>query len=161
VGSGPAGDRATTHLSIIRRENYNPGVPYPPVQRLDGPAREAAAVAFFLALAAFVTRPLVADLSGSMFPGPDPLIFGWAFPYLQQWLWWASHSRLEPFKQFARMIREHIAGIMAWTRLRISNGALEGMNNKVKVISHRAYGFRKTDTFITAIWHGCDELPLG
>jgi transposase len=86
---------------------------------------------------------------------------GWAFPYLQQWLWWASHSRLEPFKQFARMIREHIAGIMAWTRLRISNGALEGMNNKVKVISHRAYGFRKTDTFITAIWHGCGELPLG
>jgi transposase len=59
------------------------------------------------------------------------------------------------------MIREHIAGIMAWTRLRISNGALEGMNNKVKVISHRAYGFRKTDTFITAIWHGCGELPLG
>ena len=85
---------------------------------------------------------------------------GWAFPYLQQWLWWASHSRLEPFKQFARMIREHIVGIMAWTRLRISNGALEGMNNKVKVISHRAYGFRKTDTYITAIWHGCGDLPL-
>jgi len=85
---------------------------------------------------------------------------GWAFPYLRQWLWWASHSRLEPFKKFARMIREHILGIMAWTRLRISNGALEGMNNKVKVISHRAYGFRRTDTYITAIWHGCGELPL-
>lgn len=85
---------------------------------------------------------------------------GWAFPYFRQWLWWASHSRLEPFKQFARMIREHILGVMAWTRLRISNGALEGMNNKVKVISHRAYGFRKTDTNITAIWHGCGELPL-
>jgi transposase len=85
---------------------------------------------------------------------------GWAFPYLQQWLWWASHSRLEPFTRFARMIREHILGIMAWTRLRISNGALEGMNNKVKVISHRAYGFRMSDTYITAIWHGCGELPL-
>jgi len=85
---------------------------------------------------------------------------GWAFPYLRQWLWWASHSRLEPFVKFARMIRKHILGIMAWTRLRISNGALEGMNNKVKVISHRAYGFRKTDTYITAIWHGCGDLPL-
>jgi transposase len=85
---------------------------------------------------------------------------GWAFPYLRQWLWWASHSRLEPFVKFARMIRQHILGIMAWTRLRISNGALEGMNNKVKVISHRAYGFRKTDTYITAIWHGCGDLPL-
>lgn len=85
----------------------------------------------------------------------------WAFPYLKQWLWWASHSRLEPFTRFARMIREHIKGIQAWTRLRVSNGALEGMNNKVKIISHRAYGFRKTDTYITAIWHGCGDLPLG
>jgi transposase len=85
---------------------------------------------------------------------------GWAFPYLDQWLWWASHSRLEPFKRFARMIREHIDGIKAWTRLRISNGALEGMNNKVKVVSHRAYGFRKTETYITAIWHCYGDLPL-
>ena len=85
---------------------------------------------------------------------------GWAFPYLKHWLWWASHSRLEPFTRFVRMVREYIDGIKAWTRLRISNGALEGMNNKVKVISHRAYGFRKTDTYVTAIWHGCGDIPL-
>jgi transposase len=85
---------------------------------------------------------------------------GWARPYLKQWLWWASHSRLEPFVRFARMIREHLDGILAWTRLRVANGALEGMNNKVKVISHRGYGFRKTDHYITAIWHGCGNLPL-
>jgi transposase len=58
------------------------------------------------------------------------------------------------------MIREHLDGILAWTRLRVANGALEGMNNKVKVISHRGYGFRKTDHYITAIWHGCGNLPL-
>jgi hypothetical protein len=34
------------------------------------------------------------------------------------------------------------------------------MNNKVKVISHRAYGFRKTDHYLTAIGHGCGDLPL-
>lgn len=85
---------------------------------------------------------------------------GWARPYLRKWLWWASHSRLEPFVRFARMIREHLAGIIAWTRLGISNAALEGMNNKVKVVSHRAYGFRKPDTYITAIWHACGDLPL-
>lgn len=90
----------------------------------------------------------------------DYLYEGWARPYLKQWLWWASHSRLEPFVRFARMIREHLDGILAWTRLRVANGALEGMNNKVKVISHRAYGFRKTDHYITAIWHGCGDLPL-
>jgi len=65
----------------------------------------------------------------------------WVQKHLKQWLWWASHSRLEPFKNFARMIREHLDGILAWTKLRISNGALEGMNNKVKLVSHRSYGW--------------------
>jgi len=85
---------------------------------------------------------------------------GWSKPYLKQWLWWASHSRLEPFKRFARMIREHLDGILKWTQLRVSNGALEGMNNKVKEVSHRAFGFRTTEGYITAIWHGCGDLPL-
>ena len=85
---------------------------------------------------------------------------GWSFPYLTHWLWWASHSRLEPFKAFARMIRNHLDGILAWTTLRVSNGALEGMNNKVKAVSHRAFGFRSTEAYITAIWHACGELPL-
>jgi transposase len=35
------------------------------------------------------------------------------------------------------------------------------MNNKVKIVSHRAYGFRTVEAYITAIWHGCGDLPLG
>jgi len=85
---------------------------------------------------------------------------GWSEPYLRHWLWAASHSRLAPFVRFARMIRQHLDGILRWTQLSVANGALEGMNNKVKVISHRAYGFRKVDTYITAIWHACGDLPL-
>ena len=85
---------------------------------------------------------------------------GWSARYLKQWLWWASHSRLDPFRRFARLVREHLDGILRWTELRVANGALEGMNNKVKVVSHRAYGFRKVDTYVTAIWHGCGGLPL-
>lgn len=85
---------------------------------------------------------------------------GRAEPYLRQWLWWASHSRLEPFKDFARMIREHLDGVLAWTKIRVSNGALEGMNNKIKMVSHRSFGFRKLDTYITAIYHNCSNLPI-
>jgi len=84
----------------------------------------------------------------------------WAARHLDQWLWWASHSRLEPFKEFARLVRKHREGILAWTRLRISNGALEGMNNKVKLVSHRSYGFRNDDRYIEAIYHNCAGLPL-
>lgn len=90
----------------------------------------------------------------------DYLYEGWAAPYLQWWLRWASRSRLAPFVRFARMIRNHLDGILAWTKLRVANGALEGMNNKVKVVSHRAFGYRTVETYITAIWHACGDLPL-
>ena len=55
-------------------------------------------------------------------------------------------SRLEP-------IKAHLPGILAWTRVRISDGALAEMNCKVKVIAHRTYGFRTPKTYITAIYH--------
>ena len=32
-------------------------------------------------------------------------------------------------------------------------------NNKVKVVSHRSYGFRRTENYIDAIWHDCANLP--
>ncbi len=85
---------------------------------------------------------------------------GWSLPYLRKWLWWASHSRLAPFKTFAKMIQKHLEGIVAWTTLRVSNGAVEAMNNNVKAVSHRAHGYRTTETFIAAIWHGLGGLPL-
>jgi transposase len=84
----------------------------------------------------------------------------WAGGHLMQWLWRASHSRLEPFKKLAQMLRAHLDGVLVWTKLRVSNGALEGMNNKVKVISHRAYGYRTPWTYIANIYHCCAGLPL-
>ena len=84
----------------------------------------------------------------------------WAQAHLDQWLWRAAHSRLDPLKKVARTLRTHREGILAWTRLRISNGALEGMNNKVKIISHRAYGYSTSWTYIANIYHCCAGLPL-
>ena len=84
----------------------------------------------------------------------------WATAHLRQWLWRASHSRLAPMKALAQTVRTHLDGILAWTTLRVTNGALEGMNNKVKAISHRAFGFRTTWTYIANIYHCCAELPL-
>jgi len=90
----------------------------------------------------------------------DYLREAWAEKHLRHWLWWASHSRLQPFQRFARLVRAHLDGILAWTRMRISNGALEGMNNKVKLVSHRSYGFRNDERYIEAIYHNCAALPL-
>jgi transposase len=58
------------------------------------------------------------------------------------------------------MLRAHLDGVLVWTKLSVSNGALEGINRKVKVISHRAYGYRPTCTYIANVYHCCAALPL-
>jgi len=80
--------------------------------------------------------------------------------HLFKWIHSAMRSRLESFKKFACMLRSHLDGVLAWTEARVSNGAVEGMNNKIKSISHRSFGFRSAANFIAAIYHCCARLPL-
>ena len=80
--------------------------------------------------------------------------------HLLKWMNSAMRSRLEPFKKFVGMLRSHFDGVLAWTKTRLSNGAVEGMNNKIKSISHRSFGFRTAENFIAAIYHCCARLPL-
>jgi transposase len=63
----------------------------------------------------------------------------------------ALRSKLEPFQRFVRRLRSHLDGVLAWTQIRLSNGAVEGMNNKIKSIRHRSFGFRSAEHFIAAI----------
>ena len=91
----------------------------------------------------------------------------WDFPHpaqaethLRNWMRAAKRTRLKPFKLFVRLLEDHLDGLLAWTALRLSNGALEGMNNKIKRVSHRGFGFRSPRHFITAIYHCCARLPL-
>ena len=80
--------------------------------------------------------------------------------HLRKWINSAMRSKLEPFKKFAKMLRSHLEGILPWTEIRLSNAAVEGMNNKIKSISHRSFGFRTAANFIAAIYHCCARLPL-
>lgn len=80
--------------------------------------------------------------------------------HLRKWMNSAMRSKLEPFKKFAKRLRSHLDGILPWTKIRLSNGAVEGMNNKIKSISHRSFGFRTARNFIAAIYHSCARLPL-
>jgi len=84
---------------------------------------------------------------------------GWANRFLKKGFWWATHSRLEPMRDFAWMLRRHEANILSYFDLRIDNGLVEGMNNKAKVVSHRCYGFRTAKTYITALYHCLGDLP--
>ena len=57
---------------------------------------------------------------------------------LNQWLEWAARSHLTPFVKLARTIRKHAAGILAYLDTRMTNGPVEGINNKLRVTSHGA-----------------------
>jgi len=84
---------------------------------------------------------------------------GWARRFLKKWFWWATHSRLEPMRDVAWMLRRHEEDVLNYFDLRIDNGLVEGMNNKAKVVSNRCYGFRTANTYITALYHCLGDLP--
>lgn len=60
---------------------------------------------------------------------------------LEAWLAWASRSKLAPFVRVARTIRAHKEGILAYIHTRLTNGFVEGINNRLRMIARRAYGF--------------------
>ncbi len=78
--------------------------------------------------------------------------------FLDQWFWWATHSRLEPMRKFAWLVRNHEEGILSYCDLPIDNGAVEAMNNNAKVISHQARGYRSPKTFSTLLMHRLGKL---
>lgn len=79
---------------------------------------------------------------------------------LDAWLAWASRSRLQPFVKLARTIREHRNGILAAIEHGLSNGRLEGINNKVRLLSHRAFGFHSSDALLAFVYLCCSGLEL-
>jgi transposase len=75
-----------------------------------------------------------------------------ASEHLRAWLAWASRSKLKPFVKLARTIRRYRDGILAAIRLGLSNARLEGLNSKVRLISHRSFGFHGPDPLIALIY---------
>ena len=60
---------------------------------------------------------------------------------LDEWLAGAARSGLRPIVKLARTVRKRAAGILAYLDTRMTNGPVEGINNKLRVIARRAYDF--------------------
>jgi transposase len=88
---------------------------------------------------------------------PDPAL---APAHLDAWLAWASRSRLRPFVRLARTLREHRDGILAAIQLGLSNGRLEGLNSKIRLISHRSFGFHSADALIALVYLCCTAIDI-
>ena len=85
----------------------------------------------------------------------------WAGYFLSVWAERALRSRLEPMKKVARMLRVHENLLMNWFRAKgeISSGAVEGLNNKIRVVTRRSYGFRTFKAMEIALYHNLGRLP--
>ncbi|MHB8694281.1 MAG: transposase [Solirubrobacteraceae bacterium] len=71
-----------------------------------------------------------------------------------------SRSRLKPFIRLGRTIRKHRDGILAARRLNLSNARAEAMNNRVKLIVRRAYGFHSAQAALALVHLTCGPVTL-
>ena len=79
---------------------------------------------------------------------------------LDEWLAWAARSRLRPIVTLARTVRKHAAGILAYLDTKMTNGPVEGINNKLRVIARRAYGFHSHGALISMLFLCCGGIEL-
>ena len=79
---------------------------------------------------------------------------------LDQWCQRARRSRLAPFVKAARTMRERRPLIVNALEHRISNGRVEGLNTKVRLIIRRAYGFHTADAALALVMLACGPINL-
>lgn len=80
--------------------------------------------------------------------------------YLRRWYFWASHSKLNPVIDCARMVRQHWNGITNYIKTKINNGILEGTNSLIQAAKDSARGFRSTKNFIITIYLRLGKLKF-
>jgi len=80
--------------------------------------------------------------------------------HLNAWLAWASRSRLQPFVKLARTIRRYRDGILNAIRLGLNNGRLEGLNSRIRLISHRSFGFHSAAPLIALVYLCCTRILI-
>ena len=85
----------------------------------------------------------------------------WAGQFLDQWCTKAMRSKIEPLKKVARMLRNHRELLLNWFRAKgqLSSGIVEGFNNKAKLTSRKAYGFKTFHAMQIALYHTLGALP--
>ena len=79
---------------------------------------------------------------------------------IDRWCSQASRCRLAPFVKVAKTIRKHRDGILAAIRLKINNARAEGLNNHVRLITRRAYGFHSPKAALALVMLSCGPIQL-
>ena len=91
----------------------------------------------------------------------------WAMPnipsaeaHLTAWTEEVQRSGIQPFMQFAKTVKSHWTGIVRFIESRLTNGLLEGINNKIQLAKRRARGYRNIQNFINMAYFLCGKLDF-
>ena len=71
---------------------------------------------------------------------------------LDEWVKQAIESKIQPLVKMASTIRAYKTYILAWYDHYITNGTIEGINNKIKVLKRQIYGFRNEEYFTLRLY---------
>ena len=71
---------------------------------------------------------------------------------LDEWVKQAIESKIQPLVKMALTIRAYKTYILAWYDHCITNGTIEGINNKIKVLKRQIYGFRNEEYFTLRLY---------
>ena len=87
------------------------------------------------------TAYVLKESFGSLWDYAKP---GWARRFFDNWRDSLKWQRLQPFVKFARMVEDHWDGIVSYCEApnKVALGFVEGLNNKIRTIQRKAYGFR-------------------
>ena len=79
---------------------------------------------------------------------------------LARWCSRAQRCRIPDFVKTAQTIRKHTDGITAAIERKLSNGRHEGLNNKIRTMTRRAYGFHSPEAALALIMLTCGPTIL-
>ena len=81
--------------------------------------------------------------------------------FAMKWTRDALRSRRKPLRKFAHTVRDHLEGILMFFRYPgQTSGLAEGMNNKIKLLIHKAYGFHNVAALIAMVYLCCTGIRL-
>ena len=84
---------------------------------------------------------------------------GQVIALVMDWIHRATHSKIKPLVDFAKNLRNYVSGIISSADHKINTSVLEGVNNKIKQVKRRAYGFRDDNYFFLKVKAAFPGLP--
>jgi len=83
-----------------------------------------------------------------------------AASFFRSWYFRATHSRLQPMINVAKMLKRHLAGLLSHCAHDITNAVTEGLNSKIQSVKASARGFRSFAHYRIAILFFCGKLNM-